>query len=309
MEEPACKPDPVRGAHAPPTTISLGDARKHRRRAVHRPGAAYPAARAGRPRTLPARPCSGWGLPAATVARRAGALLPHRFTLTPRDLRRVGRSALCCPVREVTPAWPFASTLPFGVRTFLERSKPPAAVRPAPPRPRIPAVDCRTMMRRTIARVATACTLATACAAQVDGPANPASEIRGAPAMLQTQVRGAALRFVEAYRTTLLGGHDLEALAATPLMRRFGYWLAVTNRAFPGDITATSTVSAVGPAISVGRRRPGGRGARRAGRSRGAATRRRSPSALGTAGRAGAVGGDRARVPGGSSISCVSGGP
>ena len=107
-------------------------------------------------------------------------------------------------------------------------------------------------MRRRIALVATACTLATACSAKVDGPANPASEIRGAPAMLQTQVRGAALRFVEAYRATLLGGDDLEALAATRLMRRFAYWLAVTNRAFPGEITATSTVSAVGPAISVG---------------------------------------------------------
>ena len=73
--------------------------------------------------------------------------------------------------------------------------------------------------------------------------------------MLQTQVRGAALRFVEAYRATVLGGDDLEAIAATPLMRRFAYWLAVTNRAFPGDITASSTVSTVGPAIPVD---PGG---------------------------------------------------
>lgn len=70
--------------------------------------------------------------------------------------------------------------------------------------------------------------------------------------MLQTQARGAALRFVEAYRATVLGGDDLEALAATPLMRRFAYWLAVTNRAFPGEIAATSTVSEIGPGISVG---------------------------------------------------------
>jgi hypothetical protein len=41
-------------------------------------------------------------------------------------------------------------------------------------------------------------------------------------------------------------------MAATPLMRRFAYWLGVTNRSFPGEITATSMVGAVGPAIGVG---------------------------------------------------------
>ncbi|MEX1263579.1 MAG: hypothetical protein WEE66_06530 [Actinomycetota bacterium] len=109
------------------------------------------------------------------------------------------------------------------------------------------------MMHRRIALLSTAFALAVACSAEVDGPVSPAAaaELRGTPAMLQTQARGAALRFVEAYRVTVLGGDDLEALAATPLMRRFAYWLAVTNRAFPGDITATSTVSEIGPAISV----------------------------------------------------------
>jgi len=80
MEEPACKPDPVRGD--PPAGDHLSRRHWCRRRTVLRPDAAHPAARTGRPRSLPARPCSGWGLPAATVARRAGALLPHRFTLT-----------------------------------------------------------------------------------------------------------------------------------------------------------------------------------------------------------------------------------
>ena len=109
------------------------------------------------------------------------------------------------------------------------------------------------MMRRRIALITAVCTLAVACSAQVDGPASPAdaAELRAAPTMLQAQVRGAALRFVEAYRATLLGGDDLGAMAATPLMRRFAYWLAVQDRAFPGEITATSSVGAVGPAISV----------------------------------------------------------
>src|ERR671930_1752990 len=65
---------------------------------------------------------------AGPVARSAGELLPHRFTLTPAERRR---SALCCAVREVAPAWALPSTLPFGVRTFLELA--PAAARPAPP--------------------------------------------------------------------------------------------------------------------------------------------------------------------------------
>jgi hypothetical protein len=34
-------------------------------------------------------------------------------------------------------------------------------------------------------------------------------------------------------------------------MRRFAYWLGVTNRSFPGEITAESTVNVVGPATVV----------------------------------------------------------
>ncbi len=110
------------------------------------------------------------------------------------------------------------------------------------------------MMRRALAPVIAALVMAaSACASPVDGPASPApaAELRGAPALLQAQVRGTALRFVEAYRATVLGGDDLEGLAATPLMRRFAYWLGVTNRAFPGDISATSTVNALGPATAI----------------------------------------------------------
>jgi len=82
VEEPACKPDPVRGTHAPPATICLGRtlARPPRRGSPAPCG--YPGARAGRPRTLPARLAPDGGCRAAAVARRAGGLLPHRFTLT-----------------------------------------------------------------------------------------------------------------------------------------------------------------------------------------------------------------------------------
>ncbi len=127
VEESACKPDPVRGAEAPPATICLDRRCRSpcRRRSVLRIGAAYPAARAGRPRTLPVRPCSGWGLPAASVTQRAGALLPHRFTLTSLGRSRARRSALCCPVREVTPAW--FSPAPCPVESGLSSSGPKTA--------------------------------------------------------------------------------------------------------------------------------------------------------------------------------------
>ena len=127
VEEPACKPDPVRGAEAPPATICLGRMRRGAcpRRSVRRTGAVYPAARAGRPRSLPVRPCSGWGLPAASVTRRAGALLPHRFTLTPHGRSRARRSALCCPVHEVTPAW--LSPAPCPVESGLSSNGPKTA--------------------------------------------------------------------------------------------------------------------------------------------------------------------------------------
>lgn len=110
------------------------------------------------------------------------------------------------------------------------------------------------MRRTTPTLVAALVILAAACSSAVDGPASPApaAELRGAPALLQAQVRAATLRFVEAYRATVLGGNDLRGMAATPLMRRFAYWLGVTNRSFPGEITATSMVGAVGPAIGVG---------------------------------------------------------
>ncbi len=109
-------------------------------------------------------------------------------------------------------------------------------------------------MRRIIAFLVLGASLAGGCSApDLSGPARPAAadEIGGAPAVLQTQVRAVTLRFVEAYRATLLGGDDLEALTGTPLLRRWAYWLGVTNEAFPGEITATSTIGGVGPAALV----------------------------------------------------------
>ena len=61
-------------------------------------------------------PCFGWGLPSHPVTRDAGALLPHRFTLTTR------RVAVCslwhCPASHL--GLPLAITLLCEVRTFLD---------------------------------------------------------------------------------------------------------------------------------------------------------------------------------------------
>jgi hypothetical protein len=61
--------------------------------------------------------------PAETVTSPAGGLLHHRFTLT---TRRAGpaqldawRYAFCCTLPSGHPAWPLASTVLYGVRTFL----------------------------------------------------------------------------------------------------------------------------------------------------------------------------------------------
>jgi len=70
---------------------------------------------------------------AATVARRAGGLLHHRFTLT-----AAGAAAVCslwhCPAG--CPGWVLPTTSPCGARTFLDAHPKvyAAAARPAHPR-------------------------------------------------------------------------------------------------------------------------------------------------------------------------------
>jgi len=71
---------------------------------------------------------------AGAVARAAGALLPHRFTLAPP--KRGGLFSVA-PSRG-RPRLGRPSTLPCGVRTFLDRARSAAAAaRPAPPFTRV----------------------------------------------------------------------------------------------------------------------------------------------------------------------------
>ena len=118
--------------------------------AIHLCGPPGDVDRAGRP-TLGLAPSGGCR--AARVTPDAGALLPHRFTLACAASPGHRRSALCCPIRQVTPSWLSPAPLPCGAPTFLDavelaprppgrltvgpslppRRRHPPASRPSPP--------------------------------------------------------------------------------------------------------------------------------------------------------------------------------
>ncbi len=115
------KPDPVVGDHPSGTHVAVRLMRP-------KPGSLGRA-------TLERSPiwsCTGRGLPSRPVARTAGELLPHRFTLT--RTPRKGPLAVCSLLRFPSgfPGWPLASALLCGVRTFLGRE--PCGLRRAPRR-------------------------------------------------------------------------------------------------------------------------------------------------------------------------------
>jgi hypothetical protein len=117
---PACKPDSVIGDHPSRATVAGG---------LQRPTRVL--GRATLERTLSGL-APGGVCRAATVTRRTGGLLPHRFTLT-----APGGAAVCflwhCPASHL--GWVLPTTLLCGVRTFLEvapRDRPagPSVVQP-----------------------------------------------------------------------------------------------------------------------------------------------------------------------------------
>jgi hypothetical protein len=80
-----------------------------------------------RPRPIPIRSCSRWGLPSPLPYGRGGALLPHRFTLTGRARPAV---SLCCAFPGVTPAGNYPAPCLRGARTFLDTAFSSLASRP-----------------------------------------------------------------------------------------------------------------------------------------------------------------------------------
>src|SRR5207245_6968903 len=121
-EEPACKPDSVPG-RTRGATISLGAASP-------RPSCGLPGGdERGRP--PPAWPCSGWGLPSRPVTRPLVSSYLTVAPLPPPRRRAVfgGGRSFSVALSAGHPAWALPSTLPCGVRTFLDPS--PRRGRPA----------------------------------------------------------------------------------------------------------------------------------------------------------------------------------
>jgi len=67
---------------------------------------------------------------AVAVTRHAGALLPHRFTLTCGRLPDPSAVSLCCTVREVAPTWLSPAPCPSESRLSSTRSSRAAVTRP-----------------------------------------------------------------------------------------------------------------------------------------------------------------------------------
>jgi hypothetical protein len=61
-------------------------------------------------------PCSDWGLPCHACCQTRGGLLPHRFTLTPKQL---GAVCFLWPFPSPCGAQALPGSLPCGARTFL----------------------------------------------------------------------------------------------------------------------------------------------------------------------------------------------
>ena len=72
-----------------------------------------------KPRTVPIRSCSRWGLPCRRRCRQRGALLPHLFTLAAVGSNAPRRSVLCGTFPRLAPAGCYPAPLVHGARTFL----------------------------------------------------------------------------------------------------------------------------------------------------------------------------------------------
>jgi len=127
--ESAYKPDSVPQG-IPGRWSSIWDRR------YRRPRAAYPSLKRRGPRhRLLFGLAPGGVYQADPVARAAGGLLPHLFTLTQRGHDPEGRFPFLWHFPSGHPAWALPSSLPCGVRTFLGHgTAAPATTRPTPSR-------------------------------------------------------------------------------------------------------------------------------------------------------------------------------
>ena len=143
-----CKPSSVSpdrsedGDHLSRASIARGLVRPTRGPFLKRSRGIQPRAdkeRGGRPLGPPIRSCSRWGLPSPSSLSRkdpasagptghpaAGALLPHRFTLTP---TRIGAVCLCGTFRRVAApgSYPAPCPMELGLSSPADRGGRPSS--------------------------------------------------------------------------------------------------------------------------------------------------------------------------------------
>ena len=84
-----------------------------------------------KPRAVPIRSCSRWGLPCRRRCRWRGALLPHLFTLTAAIRYAPRRYVLCGTFPGLAPAGRYPAPLVHGARTFLSGNLSVSPQRPS----------------------------------------------------------------------------------------------------------------------------------------------------------------------------------
>ena len=82
------------------------------------------------PAMPPVRPCSGWGLPSRRGRPRRWCALTAPFHPCLCPLRGHRRSALCCPIRQVTPSWLSPAPCPAESRPSSTGRSPPRPLGP-----------------------------------------------------------------------------------------------------------------------------------------------------------------------------------
>jgi hypothetical protein len=127
LRQPVCKPGSgwhadtirIRDGHSSGTPVTRRLQQPTRTAGSGHDPEAAPRFRAVKPRAVPIRSCSRWGLPCRRRCRRRGALLPHRFTLAAVYATRRGGLFLCGTVPRLAPAGCYPAPFVHGARTFL----------------------------------------------------------------------------------------------------------------------------------------------------------------------------------------------
>src|SRR5215510_9149587 len=178
---------------------------------------------------------------AGPVARPAGELLPHRFTLT-------ARAAVCSLLRfpRVAPPGRYPAPCPAesGRSSSVAARGRPADSSVAQYRKHLPRIIGASMRARALV-VLLPLTLLSACTDEPVGPAAPIApaQLTPAPALDASAARETVVQFIDAYRDSATDGVDpLKQLVAGEDLTSWAHWLDVQNSEFDGTIEGAADV-------------------------------------------------------------------